>query len=195
MRNNYSISEFFKTIYSLVQTKLFFKDARLIRRPFYLRGRSSFKSYKGLTTGYNCRFDLPGKNRETLFFGSNCQIGDNVHIVAHEKVIIGNNVLIASKVFISDTNHGLYNGDSQSSPDEPPTNRKLVTNPVNIGSDVWIGDNVVILSGVNIGSGSIVGSNSVVTKSIPINVIVAGIPAKIIKRWNEKNQKWEKTNE
>lgn len=195
MRNDYTISEFLKSFYSWILTKLFFRSARLIRRPFYLRGKSSIKSYSGLTTGYNCRFDLPGKNQKTLFFGSKCQIGDNVHIVAHEKVVIGDNVLIASKVFISDTNHGLYNGDFQSQPDELPANRKLITNPVIIGSNVWLGENVVILAGVEIGSGAIIGSNSVVTKNIPINVIVAGVPAIIIKQWNEENQKWVKIYE
>lgn len=64
---------------------------------------------RGLTTGYNCRFDLTGK-KQTLFIGDNCEFGDMTHIVAFNNVMIGDNVLMASKVFVSDTNHGFLGG-------------------------------------------------------------------------------------
>ena len=105
--NKYSASEFFKTIYYYFTTKIFFPSARLIRRPIYIRGKKSLKGCKGLTTGRFCRFDLKG-TCQTLFIGDNCEIGDMTHIVSYEKVEIGDNVLIASKCFISDTNHGCY---------------------------------------------------------------------------------------
>ena len=106
MGNNYSISEFISTTFALISTKLVYKNARLIRRPIYMRGKSSISYGEGLTTGHACRFDLPGGNKKTLIIGKNCEMGDNVHIVAHEKVVIGDNCLMASKIFISDTNHG-----------------------------------------------------------------------------------------
>ena len=56
---------------------------------------------KGLTLGRFCRFELDGK-LETLTVGSNCEMGDMTHIVALNQVKIGDNVLIASKCFISD---------------------------------------------------------------------------------------------
>ncbi len=193
MRNKYSLSEFFSTSYALLITKIFYKKARLLRRPIYIRGMKSIVGGKGLTTGHFCRFDLEG-SRKTLFIGDNCEMGDNVHIVAFEKVEIGDNVLMASKVFISDTDHGIYKGSfsEQDSPVIPPNDRKLVTNPTKIGSNVWIGENAVILSGVTIGNGCIIGANSVCVKDIPDNVIVAGVPAKIIKKYDEENHKWEK---
>lgn len=190
MRNRYSASEFLKCLYSLVMTKIFFKTARLIRRPVYIRGRKSLVGGKGLTTGYSCRFDLTG-DKKTFFIGDNCEIGDMTHIVAHEKVEIGNNVLIASKCFISDTDHGSYKGTHQSSPKIAPNQRRLVTNPVKIGNNVWIGENVVILAGAEIGDGCVIGANSVVKKKIPANTIVCGSPVKIIKQWNEEKLLWE----
>lgn len=51
-----------------------------------------------------------------------------------------------------------------------------------IGNDVWIGENALIKSGVSIGDGAVIGMGSVVTKSIPPYVIVAGCPAKIIRK-------------
>lgn len=191
--NNYTISEFVKNIYSLICTKLFFKKARFIRRPIYIRGKKSVVGGENLTTGRHCRFDLDGKE-QTLFIGNNCEFGDNTHIVALNKVEIGNNVLIASKVFISDTSHGEYNGTDCDSPLIPPNKRKLVSANVKIGNNVWIGENVVILSGVTIGDGCIIGANSVVTNSIRNNSIVVR-NNKIIKRYNNFKMMWEGTNE
>jgi acetyltransferase-like isoleucine patch superfamily enzyme len=192
MGNKYSASEFISTFLSLFYTKLFYKNARLMRRPVYMRGKSSISYGEGLTTGHGCRFDLPGDKKKTLLIGEKCEMGDYTHIVAHERVEIGNNVLIASKVFISDTSHGVYSGENPSLPTEYPNNRSLVTAPVKIGDRVWIGENVVILSGVTIGEGAIIGANSLVNKDVEENSIVAGSPAKLIKRWNKSDKTWDK---
>lgn len=192
MNNAFSISEFLTTLYAFVITKIFYRDARLIRRPFYVRGISSLNYGKGFTTGHGCRFDLPGKNLKTLIIGDNCRIGDYVHIVACENVQIGNNCLMASKIFISDTSHGSYSGTHQSSPIDSPNERELNFKPVTIGENVWIGENVCILPGVKIGNGCIIGANSVVNNNILENCIAVGIPAKVIKKWNEKLSRWEK---
>ena len=165
-------------------------QARFIRRPIYIRGKNSISGCKGLTTGRFCRFDLKG-NKKTLFVGENCEFGDMTHIVAYEKVEIGNNVLIASKCFISDTSHGSYSGSQHDSPETIPNKRKLVTSPVKIGDRVWIGENVVVLAGAEIGDGCIIGANSVITKKIPKNSIVVS-NGKIIKQWDEKSRSWKK---
>lgn len=144
-----------------------------------------------LTTGHACRFDLPG-DKKTLVIGNNCEMGDNVHIVAYEQVSIGNDVLIASKVFISDTNHGEYREGVVSTPYSLPNDRPLGTHRVSIGDRTWVGENVVILQGVSIGSGCIIGANSVVNRSIKDNCIAAGCPVKILKTWNKDKKLWEK---
>ncbi|WP_373899176.1 DapH/DapD/GlmU-related protein [Haloimpatiens sp. FM7315] len=196
MKNQYSLSETISTAYALICTKLFYKGARLIRRPFYCRGKSRLQFAEGFTTGHNCRFDLLGEdddNSKKLIIGKNCKLGDNVHIVANEKVIIGDNCLMASKIFISDTSHGDYsNTEMDSSPNIPPDDRPFYMKPVVIGNNVWIGENVCILLGVTIGNGCIVGANSVVNRNVPDNCIVAGVPARLIKKWDEKSLTWRK---
>jgi acetyltransferase-like isoleucine patch superfamily enzyme len=187
------MSEFFRNAISLILTKIFYSNSRLIRRPAYIRGRKSISGAKGLTTGTSCRFDLEGQ-KKTLFIGENCQFGDYVHIVALENVTIGNDVLMASKIFISDTNHGSYDSKLQSSPSKPPAQRELICSPVKIGKNVWIGENVVILPGTRIGDGCIIGANSVVNRDVEENCIAVGEPAKIIKRYNKENEQWEKIN-
>jgi acetyltransferase-like isoleucine patch superfamily enzyme len=132
-----------------------------------------------------------GDHSKKLIIGKNCKLGDNVHIVANEKVTIGDNCLMASKIFISDTSHGEYSKVTiYSSPAIPPDERPLYMKPVSIGNNVWIGENVCILLGVKIGNGCIIGANSVVNRDIPDNCIVAGSPAKVLKQWNEALKMW-----
>ncbi|WP_278020425.1 hypothetical protein [Flavobacterium ginsengisoli] len=125
--------------------------------------------------------------------GKNVQINDFVHITAVENVLIEDNVLIASKVYISDSSHGSYKGDeNDSNPNLIPKDRLLVSKPITIKENVWLGEFVSVLPGVTIGKGTIVGANSVVSKSLPEYVIAVGIPAKPIKKFNFQSQKWEK---
>lgn len=191
-KNRYSLFELITLGFSVITTRIFYPGAKLITYPIYMRGKNSFKYGKGLSVGYGCRFDLINTEKKTLFIGDNCEIGDYCHFVATEKVEIGNNFLCASKVFISDTSHGNYRGKGCSLPSECPKDRELISFPVYIGDNVWIGDNVVILSGSKIGNGCIVGANAVVSGEFEDNCIIAGVPAKIIKKFNSNTKMWEK---
>lgn len=186
----YGAIEGIKTAWYYLLTRIVWPGARLIRRPIYVRGREHLTFCPGFTVGYGCRFDLAGEGK-TLVIGRNCRMNDRVHIVAHESVVIGNDVLMASNIFISDTSHGAYGMDG-ADPGSAPRNRKLVTKSVIIEDNVWIGEGVAILPGVRLGSGCIVGANAVVTKSFPKNTIIAGIPAKAIKRWNSELGGWDR---
>ena len=82
---------------------------------------------------------------------------------------IGEGTIWAFNVCIQTGNHDLYD-------------RSIYhTKSVKIGKNCWIGNGVTILSGVELGDNVTVGANSVVTKSFPSNVVIAGVPAKIIK--------------
>lgn len=113
--------------------------------------------------------------------------GPATRIVAQINTIkIGSFCSIASGVIIQEyyhrydrvstfyMNHYFFEGNSN--------NDIFSKGDIIIEDDVWIGSNSVILSGVKIGRGSIIGAGSVVTKSIPAYSIVAGNPAKVIKR-------------
>jgi lipopolysaccharide O-acetyltransferase len=121
----------------------------------------------------------------------NVRFSDFVHIGATNYVEIGNNVLLASTIYISDHNHGLYSGVNHSAPSEPPNNR-IVNNDCRtiIADNVWVGENVCILPGVRIGAGSVVGAGAVVTKDIPDNCIAVGNPARVIKKYDLINGEW-----
>lgn len=190
----YSAFQIFMLLVYVIRTKLVLKKARLIRFPIDLRGKRFISVKDGFTTGRYCRIETyPINNEKTLFFGENVQINDFVHITAMKKVSIGNNVLIASKVYISDCSHGSYSGDeNDSDPMIPPSDRKLFSKDVIIEDNVWLGEFVSVLPGVTIGAGTIVGANSVVSKNLPSYVIAVGTPAKPIKKYDFQSQRWKK---
>ena len=188
-----SFLNFIYISFCFVYTKMFFKKARLIRLPIDIRNKAKIDFGSNLTTGKNCRFEAYGSSKNiNLTFGSNVELNDFVHITASNRVIIGNNVLMASKIYISDTSHGSYSGnENDSDPNAPPGLRPLHNNDVIIEDNVWLGESVSVLPGVVIGKGTIVGANSVVSKNLPCYVIAVGAPAKPIKKYNFKSQKWE----
>lgn len=116
-----------------------------------------------------------------LTIEDNVSINPRVHIACINKINIGANSLLASNVFITDHFHG--ETDAQTVFKLPPGDRPLFSpGSVNIGEACWIGENVSILPNVSLGASCIVGANSVVTKSFPSGTILAGNPAKEIRR-------------
>lgn len=190
--SNYGVKETIQNIIYLSKTKVFYTRARLIRFPFVVRGKKYIDFGTGLTTGRNCRIEVNGIHEDKrLIFGNNVNLGDNVSIRCAHKIVIGDNVLMGSRVLIIDNSHGNYSGVNQDFPDLPPNERKLSSSQVIIEDNVWIGEGAIIQKGVSIGFGSIIAANSVVTKNVPEKCIVGGIPAKVLKIWNDKKQKWE----
>jgi len=189
----YSILEVIYLSYCVLRSKIIDSNIRLIRFPIQLRNKSKIKFGKKFTTGVGCRLEVEqgDESKYNLVIGENVQINDYVHITAAKSVIIGNNVLIASKVYISDVSHGEYKSDDPSSPFLAPAERKLISNPVKIEDNVWLGDGVCVLPGVTIGYGSIIGANSVVNKDVPAFCICVGIPARVIKKYNKELNLWE----
>lgn len=104
-----------------------------------------------------------GKN---VFINSCCNFQDQGGIT------IGDGSQIGHKVTLASLNHGIA----------PEDRGTLYPTPISIGKNVWIGAAATVMPGVTIGDNSIVGAGSVVTKDVPANTIVAGVPAKIIRK-------------
>jgi acetyltransferase-like isoleucine patch superfamily enzyme len=129
----------------------------------------------------------------TIEIGDGVAFSDGVHITGIEQIVIKKNVLMGSRIYISDHNHGKYKGPAQCSPEEPPVRRPLGGGgPVFIGENVWIGDNVVIVGPVTIGDGAVIGANSLVRQDVSPRTLVAGTPAKAIKRYDRNTESWER---
>ena len=109
-----------------------------------------------------------------IIIGSNCVINYDFHCSAASSVVIGDNVLIAPRVHITDCDHVVDET-------KPTTERgDFKSSPVVVEHDCWIGIGTIILKGVQIGHHSTIGGGSVVTKSFPPFSIIAGNPAKQI---------------
>jgi acetyltransferase-like isoleucine patch superfamily enzyme len=119
-----------------------------------------------------------------IIIGNNVAFNNDCHIGCINRIEIGNNVLGASRIYITDHYHGRIEPEDLA---VVPTQRKLYSKgPVIIGDNVWIGENVTILPGVTIGENAIIGANTVVSKDIPANAVAAGVPARIIRQLQEQ---------
>ena len=103
--------------------------------------------------------------------GKYCLICAGVRISAATEITIGDNCMLANRVYVTDADwHDLYDRSmfvGQSS-------------PVRIGNNVWLGDSTIVCKGVTIGDNSIVGAGAVVVKDIPPNVVAGGNPAVVL---------------
>jgi len=126
--------------------------------------------------------------------GNNFSCSDGLHISAVRHVVIGDDCLFGSNVYIGDHNHCSYRGLLQSNPDEPPNTRILHSDgEIIIGKNTWIGNNVLVLAPTVIGEGCIIAANSLVKGKFTRNTIIAGSPASALKEFNEKTKAWKKS--
>lgn len=171
-----------------------------VLRNFYTRFDNPVSGRKYIKIGENCI--VSGQ----FIFESQTgyiKIGDHSYIgggtfISHDEIKIGNNVTIAWGGTIYDHDSHSLNyldrrKDINDELDDIRNGRNFILNkdwsnvnskPIKICDDAWIGMNVIILKGVTIGEGAIVGAGSVVTKDVPAWSVVAGNPAKIVKRLN-----------
>lgn len=105
-----------------------------------------------------------------ISIGTNSGLGEGSYLVAMSSLLIGPQVMMltAGHAYDDITNRLI--------------DQKIVTAPITIGNDVWIGARVIILPGVTIGNRVVIGAGSFVTKSIPSHSLCAGVPCRVIKR-------------
>lgn len=122
----------------------------------------------------------------SVSIGSRVTSTGGLQVAALERIVIEDDVLIASNVNITDGLHGYGRADQ---PYKYQPMEQIA--PIHIKRGCWIGQNVVVLPGVTIGEFTIVGANSVVTQSLPPRSIAVGAPARIKKVWDEQTGTWE----
>ncbi len=176
----------FNQLYSIWKSNEFkiIGENAYMQFPLYLFGGKHIIVGKNFSSDQRLRLDtfenyLGDKFNPEIIIGDNVSIQKDCHIGAINKIVIGNNVQIAGKVYICDHSHGEITIQSIKF---SPAKRKLISKgAVIIEDNVWIGEGVAVLPNVTIGENSVVGANSVVTKSFPKNSIIGGIPAKLIR--------------
>lgn len=166
-----------KLLYNAIAKRMPLSDSRVNLGSKSLRGFCGKLILKHCGTNVNIEKGAQFSSEVSL--GDNSGIGVNALISSH--VTIGNDVMMGPECMIFTSNHGMDRLDI------PMWKQKhSEPRPVVIGNDVWIGARVIILPGVHIGDGSVIGAGSVVTKDVEACSIVAGNPAKLIRKRNEE---------
>ena len=127
---------------------------------------------------------LPRRPKPFLEIGNGVSLGAYSTVSAAQKIIIGDNVMTSQRVMIVDHLH------DYSDIKEKNYNKITEGEEIAIEEKCFIGANVVVLPGVKIGSHSVIGANAVVSRDIPPYSIAAGVPAKVIKKYDFKLNKW-----
>ncbi len=137
-------------------------------------------------TKYNCRIEPGALIRDMVEIGDHCVImmGAVLNIGAEigERTMIDMNVVVGGRAIVGKNCH-IGAGTVLAGVIEPPS-----ADPVIVEDDVLIGANVVVLEGVKIGKGAVVAAGSIVVKNVESNTVVAGVPAKVLKKVDEKTK-------
>jgi len=128
------------------------------------------------------------KYKPRVVIGNHTTFEQRLHLICASRVEIGADVVISADVMITDLNH-----------EYREVNRNLMHQPIEvketvIGNYCFIGMGTRVLAGTRLGNNCIVGSNSVVIGEFPEYSVIAGNPAKIIKRYDFEICKWRRTN-
>lgn len=180
-------------LFSLIFSRSFkqFGTKCSVYRPDIIEGEEYISLHDHVSIGSECWLlclPIAETSEPDLTVGKGTVIGRFAHIVTVDKVSIGEKVLIADSVYISDNLHS-FNDVEKSVIDQPV----VKAGQVNIGDNVWIGEGVSIV-GASIGRNSVIGANSVVTHDVPAYSVAVGSPAKVIKQYNFATKQWEKVN-
>jgi acetyltransferase-like isoleucine patch superfamily enzyme len=109
-----------------------------------------------------------GKN---ITIGKNVFINSGCHFQDQGGITIGDGALIGHNAVLATLNHGI----------KPEDRASLYPAPIVLGKNVWIGANATVTPGITIGDNAIIAAGAVVTKDVPVNTIVGGVPAEVIK--------------
>ncbi len=132
-----------------------------------------------LTAGMMPGLDLG--SRTVLRLGSGVVLGRGSHVVADMTVTVEDDVFCGPYVYITSTNH------SYDDPEQPVGRQWPRSAPVSIGRGSWLGAGAVILPGARLGRNVVVAAESVVRGEVPDHAVVAGAPARVVRRWNAED--------
>jgi len=156
-----------------------------------LRARSRGTLCIGKESIIRCRVDFDGQNGRVVI-GDRCYIGAS-HLVCHTGILIGDDVIISWGVTIVDhDSHALAWDKRRDDVAQWKRGQKswdsVAVAPVTIGNKAWIGFGVSVLKGVTVGEGAVLGARAVVTRDVPPFCVVAGNPARVVRRLAEQEQ-------
>lgn len=181
------LKKYYRGVFYFLLPNLFSKTKYSFESSPNFQQKTFFTGKGIISIGANCGFGFklggfwykgaieiqPRYSNAKIIIGNSVHTNNNIFICSANKIIIGNKTRIGQNVCIMDFEaHGI---------DPDLRNQMGDVGTVEVGENVWIGNNVTILKNSIIGKNSIVAAGAIVTGTFPENVIIGGIPAKIIK--------------
>jgi acetyltransferase-like isoleucine patch superfamily enzyme len=120
-----------------------------------------------------------------ITIGNRCMLGKGIGIVGHRRIEIGDDIWTGHYVYVTDQNHGYTDIEL------PIGTQMWHDDAVSIGSGSWLGHGAVVLPGTRIGQHVAVAAGAVVRGVVPDNCVVAGVPARVIRRYDATTREWE----
>ncbi|MFE9250636.1 acyltransferase [Streptomyces sp. NPDC007088] len=161
-------------------TRLAFPQGTVFGEPWiHLGAHCIIAEQVTLTAGLMPGLDL-GPD-PVLRLGNGVVLGRGSHVVADTSVTIGDDCYFGPYVYVTSTNH------SYDDPHQPVGKQWPRMEPVRIGPGCWIGTGAVILPGAVLGRNVVVAAGAVVRGEVPDHAVVAGAPAKVVRRWDEEH--------
>lgn len=133
------------------------------------------------------RIEVIGNNA-LIVFEENISVGQNLHITSASQLVIGKNTTILENVMITNIDHDYQEIDKHI------LEQKYIVSETKVGENCFIGYGAVIQAGTILGKQCIVGANAVVRGHFPDYCVIVGVPARIVKRYDDKSGVWKKTN-
>jgi len=182
----YKLAWFIRTIF----VRLLIKHIGIysyVAKPTFIYGG------KGVTICNKVRI-FPGLRIEThnngrIIINEDVSIGQNFHIISSDDTLsIGSHTTISGNVFITNVDHDYTDIGTHI------LKQKHLGKTTTVGENCFIGYGAVLQAGTILGKQCVVGSNSVLRGTFPDYCVIAGAPAKILKRYNPQTELWEKTD-
>lgn len=167
---------------------IFGKKTKIVLSPsckIFLHGSGKIEGDNSSNFHSRCSIEVFNNSQLKIASGVECNVDSRIQCSGN--IVIGADVVIGPRVFISNSNHN-YKDISK-----PIKNAQYVSSgDIFIDSETWIGAGAIILGGVSIGKHCVIGAGTVVTKDVPDYSVCVGNPGRIISHYDQVNKVWGK---
>lgn len=143
----------------------------------YFESKRKLLIWAGYQIGEGTKIVGPIEANGKLTIGKNCWIGKNLTVNGNGSVVIGDNCDIAPEVTFQTGGHEIGGAERRAG--------KGIIAHQSVGNGVWIGGRVTIIGNISIGDSSVIAGCACVVKDVEPNVVVGGVPAKVIRRLDD----------
>ncbi|MGU5542647.1 acyltransferase [Aeromonas hydrophila] len=178
-----------KWMLSALFLSLFLKTIRFptyFAFPIFFMGLNKVSIGKRVRIFPGSRFEVHGDGE--IIIEDNVAIGQSFHVTSASRLVIGSGTVISARVFITNIDHEYEKIDT------PILEQNNKISETYIGKNCFIGIGAAIQAGTKLGDNVIVGTNSVVRGVFPSYSVIAGVPAKIIKKYDHQLGVWRRTD-